>query len=46
MATSSSLTVDDVVVSKVEDGYLLLIVTPDPAERMSLLYRGSAWNVQ
>ncbi len=47
MATSSSaLTVDDVVVSKVEDGHLLLIVTPDPADRLSLLYRGNAWNVQ
>jgi hypothetical protein len=46
MATSSALTVDDVVVSKVEDGYLLLIVTPDPADRLSLLYRGNAWNVQ
>lgn len=46
MANNSALTVDDVVVSKVEDGHLLLIVTPDPADRLSLLYRGNAWNVQ
>ena len=28
------------------DGHLLLIVTGTRADRLSLVYRGSAWNVQ
>jgi hypothetical protein len=46
MAGSSALNVHDVVVSKIQDGHLLLIVTPDPADRLSLVYRGNDWSVQ
>lgn len=46
MADSSALDVDDVVVSKTSDGHLLLIVTADPADPLSLVYRGSGWSVQ
>ena len=46
MAARSALDVDDVVVSKVQDGHLLWIVTPDPSDRLSLMYRGNDWNVQ
>ena len=46
MAGRSALDVDDVVVSKVHDGHLLWIVTADPSERLSLMYRGNDWNVQ
>ena len=46
MADSSALNIDDVVVSKVQEGHLLLIVTADPADRLSLVYRGHAWSVQ
>ena len=40
------LDVDDVVVPKFQDGHLLWIVTPDPSDRLSLMYRGNDWNVQ
>jgi hypothetical protein len=40
------LKIDDVVVSKVDEGHLLFIVTNEPAERLSLLYRGNDWSVQ
>lgn len=46
MADSSALNVDDVVVSKNREGHLLLIVTADPSDRLSLVYRGLDWNVQ
>ena len=46
MATRSELKPNDVVVSKVEDGHLLLIVTAMPNDQMSLIYRGNGWNVQ
>ena len=46
MAARNALDVDDVVVSKFQDGHLLWIVTPDPGDRLSLMYRGSDWNVQ
>jgi len=46
MAGRSALDVDDVVVSKVHDGHLLWIVTADPSERLSLMYRENDWNVQ
>ena len=41
MAARSALDVDDVVVSKFQDGHLLWIVTPDPSDRLSLSYRGT-----
>ncbi|HEX2444224.1 MAG TPA: hypothetical protein VHJ77_09800 [Vicinamibacterales bacterium] len=37
---------NDVIVSKVRDGHLLLVVAGEGANRMSLVYRGEAWNVQ
>ena len=46
MATRSELKLNDVVVSKVEDGHHLLIVTAMPNDQMSLIYRGNGWNVQ
>ncbi len=46
MPDRSELNVDDVIVSKVQDGHLLLIVTADPSDRLSLVYRGNDWNVQ
>jgi hypothetical protein len=46
MADRPALDVDDVVVSKVQDGHLLWIVTADPSDRLSLMYRGNEWNVQ
>ena len=46
MPDRSELNVDDVIVSKVRDGHLLLIVTADPSDRLSLVYRGNDWNVQ
>lgn len=46
MANGSALIVDDVVVSKSPDGHLLLIVTADPTDRLSLVFRGNAWTVQ
>jgi hypothetical protein len=46
MANGSALSVDDVVVSKSPDGHVLLIVTADPADRLSLVFRGNAWTVQ
>ena len=33
MPDGSALNVDDVVVSKIHDGHLLLIVTADPSDR-------------
>ena len=46
MATRSQLKLNDVVVSKVEDGHDLLIVTVEPGDELSLIYRGAGWNVQ
>jgi hypothetical protein len=46
MTKQTALTLDDVVVSKVQDGHVLLIVTALPADRLSLLYRGNDWSVQ
>jgi hypothetical protein len=37
---------NDVIVSKVRDGHLLFVVAGGPENRMSLVYRGEAWNVQ
>jgi hypothetical protein len=37
---------NDVVVSKVLEGHLLLVMTDTPGEPLSLLFRGTAWNVQ
>ncbi len=46
MTNRSLLKLNDIVVSQVEDGYHLLIVTATPDEEMSLVYRGDGWNVQ
>ena len=46
MVDRSALKLDDVVVSKVQDGHLLWIVTAHPSDRLSLMYRGNNWNVQ
>jgi hypothetical protein len=46
LAIRSELKLNDVVVSKVEDGHDLLIVTAIPDDQMSLIYRGDGWNVQ
>jgi hypothetical protein len=46
MANNNALSVDDVVVSRSRDGHLLLLVTADPADRLSLVFRGTAWTVQ
>jgi hypothetical protein len=40
------LKLNDIVVSQVEDGHHLLIVTALPDDEMSLVYRGDGWNVQ
>ena len=42
----SVLKLNDIVVSRVEDGHHLLVVTAKPDEEMSLVYRGDGWNVQ
>ena len=46
MATRDQLKLNDIVVSKVEDGHDLLIVTVMPDDEMSLIYRGAGWKVQ
>jgi hypothetical protein len=46
MSDNNALDVDDVVVSKVHVGHLVWIVTTDPNDRLSLMYRGNDWNVQ
>ena len=40
------LKLNDIVVSRVDDGYHLFIVTAMPDDEMSLVYRGDGWNVQ
>lgn len=46
MAIRSELKLNDIVVSKVDDGHHVLIVTAMPDDPMSLVYRGDGWNVQ
>ena len=46
MVDRSALKLDDVVVSKVQDGHVLWIVTADPSDQLSLMYRGNDWNIQ
>jgi hypothetical protein len=46
LANRSELKLNDIVVSKVEDGHHLLIVTAMPDDQMSLVYRGDGWTVQ
>ena len=46
MAKQSVLKLNDIVVSRVDDGYHLLIVTAMPDDEMSLVYRGDGWNIQ
>jgi hypothetical protein len=43
---SQAPNLNDVVVSRVPDGYHLAIVTSMPDDRMSLVYRGDGWNLQ
>ena len=42
----SALKLNDIVVSQMEGGYHLLIVTAIPDDEMSLVYRGDGWNIQ
>ena len=42
----SALKLNDIVVSQMEGGYHLLIVTAIPDDEVSLVYRGDGWNVQ
>jgi hypothetical protein len=46
LANRSNLKLNDIVVSRVENGHHLLIITAAPDEVMSLVYRGDGWNVQ
>jgi len=46
LAIRSELKLNDIVVSKVEEGHHVLIVTAMPDDPMSLVYRGDGWNVQ
>src|SRR5688572_26366580 len=46
LANRTNLKLNDIVVSQVEDGHHLLIVTAMPDDEMSLVYRGDGWNVQ
>jgi hypothetical protein len=46
LVNRSVLKLNDIVVSRVEDGHHLLVVTAKPDEEMSLVYRGDGWNVQ
>ena len=46
LANRTNLKLNDIVVSQVEDGHHLLIVTALPDDEMSLVYRGDGWNVQ
>jgi hypothetical protein len=46
LVNRSVLKLNDIVVSRVDDGYHLLIVTAMPDDAMSLVYRGDGWNVQ
>ena len=40
------LKLNDIVVSRVEEGFHLLVVTSRPDEEISLAYRGDGWNIQ
>jgi hypothetical protein len=42
----SVLKLNDIVVSRVDGGHHLLIVTAMPDDVMSLVFRGDGWNVQ
>ena len=46
MANRRELKPNDIVVSKVEDGHHLLMVTAMPDDQIALVYRGDGWNVQ
>jgi hypothetical protein len=46
VANQSELKLNDIVVSRMEDGHHLLMVTAMPDDRISLVYRGDGWNVQ
>jgi hypothetical protein len=41
-----ALKLHDVVVSKVPEGHLLLVMTDTPGDSLSLLFRGTEWNVR
>ena len=42
----SVLKLNDIVVSQVEGGHHLLVVTAMPDDEMSLVFRGDGWTVQ
>jgi hypothetical protein len=42
----SDLKLHDVVVSKVPEGHLLLVMTNMPGDALSVLFRGTDWNIQ
>ena len=44
--TAGKLKLNDIVVSRMDDGYHLLIVTAMPDDPMSLVFRGDGWTVQ
>jgi len=46
LANRTNLKLNDIVVSQVEDGHHLLIVTAAADDEMSLVYRGDGWNIQ
>jgi len=46
LANRTNLKLNDIVVSKADDGHQLLIVTAMPDDEVSLVYRGDGWNVQ
>jgi hypothetical protein len=46
LANRSALKLNDIVVSKVESGHHLLIITAMPDDQTSLVYRGDGWSVQ
>jgi hypothetical protein len=46
LVNRSALKLNDIVVSRVDGGHDLLIVTAMPDDVMSLVFRGDGWNVQ
>ena len=46
MHDNSALTLNDVVVSEVDGGHQLFVVSDPPHDRLTLLYQGNAWSAQ
>ena len=44
MANRSELKLNDIVVSRNDEGHDLLIVTSAPTDHISLMYRGAGWS--